>query len=248
MPQNLPPKVAAVIDGVEAARLKAKAVGTEGPDATNTNDLADALDCLRESIRQLPVRADRVGQLRQIIKKLRIWIQRKPDRPTPPDCAGQMVYSTDPGLYGSNPSKEGDGKGAQGNSPVLGDWEPVDDPRRLVSIVRPYPMIVPGDKWGQLGRIKFPDWGDVIEDLRTLGIEAASSPGPERADGQQAGIAKHTLAKAILFEDPEISPTELAKRVGVRRGTLYKKSPQWIDVRRTLIARGDGHHNTSSDE
>lgn len=45
------------------------------------------------------------------------------------------------------------------------------------------------------------------------------------------------LCLAVLFNEPEISPTELAKRVGVRRSTLYSKSPRWKHVRQTLVAR-----------
>lgn len=46
------------------------------------------------------------------------------------------------------------------------------------------------------------------------------------------------LAKTYLVEDPSISPTQLAKRVGVARSTLYKKSGPWGEVRKLLKARG----------
>ena len=73
--------------------------------------------------------------------------------------------------------------------------------------------------------------------------QAAKSPGAAGGGGTgqecdtKRPLHKATIAKAILFEEPDISPTELAKRVGVSRGTLYSKSKKWIDVRRTLKAR-----------
>lgn len=47
----------------------------------------------------------------------------------------------------------------------------------------------------------------------------------------------HVRAMAILLTEPNIVPTELARRVGVSRGTLYGKRPPWKAIRDTLLAR-----------
>ena len=56
------------------------------------------------------------------------------------------------------------------------------------------------------------------------------------------------LAAAYLLMDAEISPEELASRVGVKRTTLYKASDKWISIRRVLMAREARHEHTPSDE
>jgi len=86
-----------------------------------------------------------------------------------------------------------------------------------------------------------------VQAIATLSARAnegnAGARGGKRARRAMPGAAvglpvgKETLAKAILFEKPDISPSDLAKQVGVSRGTLYSKSKKWIDVRRTLVAR-----------
>jgi len=60
-------------------------------------------------------------------------------------------------------------------------------------------------------------------------------PNPRSVMGEKIDPATHAVA--LLIDDPTISPTELAKRVGVSRGTLYGKSKKWNSVRLTLTAR-----------
>ncbi|UCC31278.1 MAG: hypothetical protein JSU86_03185 [Phycisphaerales bacterium] len=73
------------------------------------------------------------------------------------------------------------------------------------------------------------------------GTVAPLAPARHSADDTSSPeIDKPTLALAILFQQPDISPTDLANRVGVARSTLYSKSPKWKPVRQTLTARGDG--------
>jgi len=50
-------------------------------------------------------------------------------------------------------------------------------------------------------------------------------------------IGKPSLALAVLFTEPDISPDDLARRIGVRRTTLYSRSEEWRPVRDTLTAR-----------
>ncbi len=64
-------------------------------------------------------------------------------------------------------------------------------------------------------------------------------PPASKRDPRAPKIHAATLAKAILFEEPDISPTNLAKQVGVSPGTLYTRTARWKDVRATLLARGD---------
>jgi hypothetical protein len=64
-------------------------------------------------------------------------------------------------------------------------------------------------------------------------------PYGKREGPPEAKVHPATLAKAILFEQPDISPTKLAERIGVTRSTLYKTTPPWKDVRAILLARGD---------
>jgi hypothetical protein len=70
----------------------------------------------------------------------------------------------------------------------------------------------------------------VIRDTQLVGYAAAN-------DQSGPNVHPATLAKAFLFEEPDISPTDLANRVGVSRGTLYSNSPKWRDIARTLRAR-----------
>ena len=93
--------------------------------------------------------------------------------------------------------------------------------------------------------------GRTDELLRTMHDRFPDYPGREewpRPDSAPAAagqtttppvtpVNKPTLATAILLEEPEISPTELAERVGVSRGTLYGRSKKWKHVRDTLRAR-----------
>lgn len=54
---------------------------------------------------------------------------------------------------------------------------------------------------------------------------------------QSPEIHPATLAKAILFEEPGISSTELARRIKVSPGTLYSTRGKWKDVRALLKGR-----------
>ena len=47
-----------------------------------------------------------------------------------------------------------------------------------------------------------------------------------------------SIALAVLFEEPDIQVSELAKRAGVSPGTLYSRGKRWKSVRATLMARG----------
>lgn len=70
-----------------------------------------------------------------------------------------------------------------------------------------------------------------LEDAPSVGATAAS-PGKPPFDVHPA-----TIAKAILFEQPDITPTDLARRLGVSPSTLYSKRKGWKDVRAILLAR-----------
>jgi len=75
-------------------------------------------------------------------------------------------------------------------------------------------------------------------------LPTTQKAGPVVDDGQRPtanGVHPATLAKAILFEQPDISPTELAKRCGVSPSTLYKTTGPWKDVRAILMARPKGN-------
>lgn len=56
-------------------------------------------------------------------------------------------------------------------------------------------------------------------------------------------LVNHALA--VLFQEPDISPTELAKRVGVSRSTLYGRG-KWQHIAKTLRARDTGRIHRGS--
>ena len=67
----------------------------------------------------------------------------------------------------------------------------------------------------------------------------APSRNPQRKDA--VTVPSHEHALAILMVKPEISPIELARRVGVDKSTLYRKNTKWNPVRQTLMARPKEH-------
>ena len=98
-------------------------------------------------------------------------------------------------------------------------------------------FVIEAVRWpqGNLQPARTEHFFHAVNELEQL---VGSERGP---NGEEAGsVDKATLAMAILFKNPEISPTKLAQEVGVSRGTLYSKSKKWIDVRRTLRARNTG--------
>ncbi len=81
----------------------------------------------------------------------------------------------------------------------------------------------------------------IKKDIDGGDLAGCSVSGGKGTGGAEATlIDEATLAMAIIFKNPEISPTDLARQVGVSRGTLYSRSKKWIDVRRTLMARDKG--------
>lgn len=76
---------------------------------------------------------------------------------------------------------------------------------------------------------------DIVLALRANDVLKATPPGKSYQPGTPE-IDKATLAFAILFQEPKISPTELAKRIGVKRNTLYSRAQKWNHVRDTLKA------------
>jgi hypothetical protein len=88
---------------------------------------------------------------------------------------------------------------------------------------------------------------------RDLGVKPPRVPRPGRGPAspeRAVTIDPATHALAILFQEPDITPTELADRVGVQRSTLYSKGKKWQAVRQTLTARDSGQapKGTKSDE
>ena len=75
---------------------------------------------------------------------------------------------------------------------------------------------------------------DGVNDRAATPGERTGATGDGKPEPHPASIAM-----AILFEHPDISPTDLAKQVGVSRGTLYSKSAKWKHVRQTLKARNN---------
>ncbi len=107
------------------------------------------------------------------------------------------------------------------------------------------------------GRVYFPK---MIEKLESTGLPAKPTAFLAHLDNehhctmnylglcgsprpQTSHVHKATLAQAMIFENPEITPTELVEKLGVTRGMLYKTTGKWANVRRLLVARDGGGPN-----
>lgn len=88
------------------------------------------------------------------------------------------------------------------------------------------------------------DLDDFLDDVaQEIAPDADDGEGETNLDASVASDTKireehpAIIAMAILLKEPKISPTDLAKRVGVVKGTLYKRNETWKGVRQTLMAR-----------
>lgn len=102
------------------------------------------------------------------------------------------------------------------SSPLAGELVELDTPENVEELLR-----LIWDQWPMEAKsIQFPK-------------SSIGSPPSDKVE-----VPRHEAAVAILLIDPEISPADLAKRIGLKStGPLYSKSEKWMPVRQTLLAR-----------